>query len=114
MEINALEEDIQPHDEVQREVNVLSKADVICHSCKKKGHFQKECRSNPMKCYNCDCSGHLSWECCQPKKKGGGYYKEKRNGDRDERSDLGKITIAIDGILTKITTMKDRITKAGF
>ena len=33
MEINAMEEDIQPHDEVQGEVNALSKADVVCFTC---------------------------------------------------------------------------------
>ena len=124
MEINAMEEDIQQFEGEQGELNALGKADVVCYACKKKGHYKDECRDKPLPrqgqaswrptCFNCDKTGHRARECRLPKKNGSGYSKEKRNGDRDKRSDLGKKTTAIDRILTKITTMEDRISKVEF
>ena len=119
MEINAMEEDIQQYEREQGEVNAISKADVVCYACKKKGHYKDECRDKPLlrqgqaswrpTCFNCDKTGHRARECRLPKKNGNGYSKEKRNGDRDEKSDLSKMTTAINGMMTEFASMKSSI-----
>ena len=45
--------------------------DVECHTCKKTGHFSRNCpdKFSGMSCYNCGNKGHLSREC--PDKAGG-------------------------------------------
>ena len=126
------EEDIHTRDEGQGGINVISKTEVICHSCKKRGHFQKDCRSNPMKCYNCDRSGHMSRVCRLPKRNRSGNYKEKKNGDRNRRPDmvaamnkvtteLSSLTSNMSSLTSNMSTMKnsmsalgERVTKAGF
>ena len=74
-----------------------------------------------MRCYNCDRSGHMAQECCLPQRNGSGNSKEKRDGDRDGNSDLGKITSAINGMRTEFASMKssisslvERVKNAGF
>ena len=118
MEVNALQslEEYQQHHKDGGEINAINKAEVVCHSCKKRGHYLRECRNKPvqksrqeLRCFNCDHNGHIARDCRQPRK------------SENENSDLNKLTAAVNGMVKEVSTMRtelsslqERVKKAGF
>ena len=113
MEINVLEEEEEPGT-----LNVMDKSRVVCHSCKKIGHFMQDCRSKPttgkpqwreFKCYNCDKPGHLARDCRGPRRDRTGQTKET-----GLKGALEKIVASLGKMETRMEHTEGRLSTAGF
>ena len=114
MEINILEEDKEENDYI----NMMDKSHVICHACKRAGHFMRDCRSKPatvtpqrreMKCYNCDRGGHIARDCRQPRRSRTGLPNETGLSGV-----LEKIQASLGKMETRMEQTKGRLSTAGF
>ena len=70
------------HKKEANKSDVRRRADIVCHTCQKKGHYSRDCYRN-HKCENCGIIGHTKEVCRQNAKKDD---KNSKNGQSRPRN----------------------------